>query len=109
MLVLDQKLLFEGKVEESILVHSFEEYKKLGGKRDMLDLYAFVKERAKREEGKYIDAMDMSLSGIDVSDDYLVKQRLRAQANWYLLYLWFNKPLRKVSYGTFNLEEFNKL
>lgn len=109
MQVLDQKILFEGKVEESILVHSFEEYKKLGGTRDMLDLYAFVKERAKREEGRYIDAMDQALSGLDVSDEYLRKQRLRAQANWYLLHLWFKKPLRKVSYSNFNLEEFNKL
>ena len=109
MQVLDQKLLFEGKVEESILIHSFEDYKKQGGKRDMLDLYAFIKERAKREEGRYIDAMDQSLSGIEVSDDYLRKQRLRAQANWYLLHLWFKKPLRKVSYSNFELEEFNRL
>lgn len=75
----------------------------------MLDLYAFVKERAKREEGRYIDAMDQALSGLDVSDEYLRKQRLRAQANWYLLHLWFKKPLRVVNYGTFNLSEFNKL
>lgn len=109
MQVLDQKILFEGKVEESILVHSFEEYKKLGGTRDMLDLYAFAKERAKREEGRYIDAMDQALSGLDVSDEYLRKQRLRAQALWYLLHLWFNKPLRTVNYRTFNLSEFNKL
>ena len=109
MQVLDQKLLFEGKVEESVLVHSFEEYKKLGGKRDVLDLYAFVKERAKREESNYISAMDQALSGIEVSDDYLRKQRLRAQANWYLLHLWFNKPLRKVSFSNFDLDEFNRL
>lgn len=109
MQVLDQKVLFEGKVEESILIRSFEDYKKEGGKRDMLDLYAFIKERAKREELKYIQAMDMSLSGIEVSDDYLTKQRLRAQANWYLLHLWFNKPLRKVSFSDFDLEEFNRL
>lgn len=109
MQVLDQKVLFEGKVEESILIRSFEDYKKQGGKRDMLDLYAFVKERAKREEGRYIDAMDQSLSGIEVPDDYLRKQRLRAQASWYLLHLWFDKPLRKVSYRTFDLKEFNNL
>ena len=109
MQVLDQKILFEGKVEESILIHSFEDYKKQGGKRDMLDLYAFIKERAKREESRYIDAMDQSLSGIEVSDDYLRKQRLRAQANWYLLHLWFKKPLREVSYSNFDLEEFNRL
>ena len=109
MQLLDQKVLFEGKVEESILIHSFEDYKKQGGKRDMLDLYAFIKERAKREESRYIDAMDQSLSGIEVSDDYLRKQRLRAQANWYLLHLWFKKPLRKVSYSNFDLEEFTRL
>jgi len=109
MQVLDQNVLFEGKVEESILIHSFEDYRKQGGKRDVLDLYAFIKERAKREEGRYIDAMDQALSGIEVSDDYLRKQRLRAQVNWYLLHLWFNKPLRKVSYSNFDLEEFNRL
>ena len=109
MQVLNQKVLFEGKVEESILVHSFEEYKKLGGKRDMLDLYAFVKERAKREELNYIGAMDQALSGLEVSDDYLRKQRLRAQANWYLLHLWFNRPLREVSFSNFDLDEFNRL
>ena len=109
MIVLDQKLLFEGKVEESILIRSFEDYKKQGGKRDMLDLYAFVKERAKREEDKYISSIDQSLSGIEVSDDYLRKQRLIAQANWYLLHLWFGKPLRKVSFSSFDLEEFNRL
>ena len=75
----------------------------------MLDLYAFVKERAKREEDRYISAMDQSLSGIEVPDDFLRKQRLRAQANWYLLHLWFNKPLRKVSFSNFDLEEFNRL
>jgi hypothetical protein len=109
MQILDQKVLFEGKVEESILVHSFEEYKKLGGKRDMLDLYAFIKERAKREESNYISAMDQALSGLEVSDDYLRKQRLRAQANWYLLHLWFSKPLRTVDFSTFDLSEFNRL
>ena len=109
MQVLDQKVLFEGKVEESILIHSFEDYKKQGGKRDMLDLYALVKERTKREEGRYISAMDQSLSGIEVSDDYLRKQRLRAQAMWYLLHLWFNKPLREVSFSNFDLDEFNRL
>ena len=109
MQILDQKLLFEGKVEESILIHSFEDYKKQGGKRDMLDLYAFIKERAKREESRYIDAVDQSLSGIEVSDDYLRKQRLRAQALWYLLHLWFGKPLRKVNFSNFDLDEFNRL
>ena len=109
MQVLDQKVLFEGKVEESILIHSFEDYKKQGGKRDMLDLYAFVKERAKKEEGRYISAMDQALSGLEVSDDYLRKQRLIAQANWYLLHLWFKKPLREVSFSNFDLEEFNRL
>lgn len=109
MQVINQKVLFEGRIEGSVLVHSFEEYKKLGGKRDMLDLYAYVKERAKREEGMYIDAMDQALSGLEVPDEFLRKQRLVAQANWYLLHIWFNKPLRKVSYSTFNLQEFNKL
>ena len=47
--------------------------------------------------------------GIEVSDEYLRKQKLCAQANWYLLHLWFNKPLRKVSYSNFDLEEFNRL
>lgn len=109
MQVLDAKTLFEGKVEESVLVHSFSEYKQLGGTRDVLDLYAFIKERAKCKEGQYIDAMDQAISGLDVSEEYIRRQRLLAQANWYLLHLWFGKPLRTVSYGTFDFNEFNKL
>lgn len=109
MKVIDSEILYQGKVSESVLVHSFEEYKKLGGTRDMLDLYALVKDRAKCSEGNYISYMDQALSGIPVSDEFIERQRLKAQVNWYLLHLWFNKPLRKVSYGNFDLDEFNRL
>lgn len=109
MKVIDREILFQGKVPESIIVRTFEEYKQLGGSRDMLDMYAFAKERAKLEEGKYIDAMDQALSGLPVSDEFLRKQRLVAQACWYLVHLWFHKSLRSVSYRDFDLAEFNKL
>ena len=109
MKVIDFKILYQGKVSESIIVRSFEEYKRLGGKRDMLELYALMKERAKNAESAYISLMDQALSGIPFSDECLDTQRLRAQAQWYLLHLWFNKPLRKVSYHNFDLDEFNRL
>lgn len=109
MKVIDREILFQGKVPESIIVKSFGEYKQLGGTRDLLDMYAFAKDVAKRHEGRYIDAMDQSLSGIPVSDEFIRKQRLIAQASWYIVHLWFGKPLRVVSYSTFDLQEFNRL
>lgn len=109
MQIINEKTLYQGKVSESVLVHSFEEYRELGGKKDMFDVYALIKHRAKSAEGNYISYMDQTLSGIPMSDDCLKRQRLKAQAWWYLLHLWFNKPLRTVSYGTFNLDEFNDL
>jgi len=109
MKVFDIEILRQGKVEESILVHSFDEYKSLGGKMDILDAYAITRDRAKMYEDRYIQGMDMSLSGIPVKEDTITKNRLLAQTFWTILHLWFNRPLRKVSYATFDLEEFNKL
>ena len=109
MKVFDIEVLKQGKVEESILVHSFDEYKSLGGTMDILDVYAVTRDRAKMYEDRYIQGMDMSLSGIPVEEDVITKNRILAQVFWYILHLWFNKPLRKVSYATFDLEEFNKL
>ena len=109
MKVFDIEILKQGKVEESILVHSFDEYKSLGGTMDILDAYAVTKDRAKMCEGRYIQDMDMSLSGIPVEESAITKNRLLAQVFWTILHLWFNRPLRKVSYTTFNLEEFNRL
>lgn len=102
-------LLDQGKIEESIIVKSFQEYKDLGGTLDMLDTYALTKERAKKYESNYIQGMDMSLSGLPVKEDVLRKTRLLAQVFWEILHLWFNKPLRIVSYSEFDLNEFNKL
>lgn len=104
-----ETLLNQGKVKESIIVKSFQEYKDLGGKLDILDTYALTKERAKKYEDAYISLMDMALSGIEVDEDNIRRNRLLAQVFWTILHLWFNKPLRVVSYSTFNLEEFERL
>lgn len=109
MQIINPNLLFQGKVSESVLVHSFEEYKNKGGKKDAFDTFAAFKERAKQYEGMYISAMDQALSGIDVSDDIIYKLQCQAQVYWYLLHLWFKKPLRRVDYNTFDLNEFNNL
>lgn len=109
MKLIDTEILFQGKVSNSILVHSFEEYKKQGGKRDMLDVYAYIKEKAKQKESDYITMMDMSLSGIAVPEENMCQKRLLAQALWYILHLWFNRELREVSFLNFDLTEFNKL
>ena len=109
MKVFDIEILKQGKVEESILVHSFDEYKSLGGTKDILDVYAVTRDRAKMYEDRYIQGMDMSLSGIPVEEGVITKNRLLAQIFWTILHLWFNRPLRKVSYASFDFEEFNKL
>lgn len=109
MKILDKNLLKQGKVKEAILVHSYEEYQAKGGQRDMLDTYAHFKEKAKEYELKYIEMMDMSFSGIPVDKDELRHIASVAQAFWYILHLWFNKPLRVVKYSTFSLKEFNNL
>lgn len=99
----------QGNVEGSVLIYSFEEYKEKGGPRDMLDVYATLKGRAKSSESTYISAVDQSLSGIPVDYDVIRRLRLTAQVWWYIIHLWFHKPLRNVDYGNFNLTEFNKL
>ena len=109
MKILDKDLLKQGKVEEAILVHSYAEYQVKGGQRDMLDCYAHFKEKAKEYELKYIQMVDMVCSGIPVDAGELRHIASVAQAFWYILHLWFNKPLRVVKYSTFSLEEFNKL
>ena len=109
MKVIDRTILNEGKVKESILIHSFDEYKVKGGKMDMLDAYAKFKERAKEYESHYISLMDQALSGIEVPVAVIRGYKLLAQVFWTLLSEWFNRPLRTVSYRTFTLEEFNKL
>lgn len=109
MRLFNTAILAQGKVEESILVPSFKVYKSLGGKYDMLDVYSRIKERAKEYESKYISFMDMSLSGISVEDREITASRLIAQVYWTILSKWFDKPLRKVSYYNFDLDEFNRL
>lgn len=109
MKVFDIDIALQGKIEESILVHSFSEYKDLGGKMDILDAYAITKDRAKMYEDRYIQGMDMSLSGIPVEKSTITKNKFLAQTFWLILHKWFNKPLRTVSYATFDLKEFNKV
>lgn len=102
-------LLNQGNIEGSIIVKSFQQYKDGGGKLDILDTYALTRDRAKMYEDRYIQGMDMSLSGIPVEEDVITKNRLLAQVFWTILHLWFNRPLRVVDYLTFDLNEFNKL
>ena len=109
MKILDKGLLKQGKVEEAILVHSYEEYQAKGGQRDMLDTYAHFKEKAKEYESRYIQMMDMDLSGIPMKREDIYYCRDIAQAFWTIIHLWFHKPLRIVSYTSFDLKEFNKL
>ena len=109
MKIFNIKTLLEGRVEESILVHSFVEYKSKGGEKDAFDIYSGFKEKAKEFESQYISLCDQKFSGIPVEDKYLIKYRLYSQVFWTLLHKWFNKPLRKVSYASFDLKEFNEL
>jgi len=111
MKIYDLDILFGERenVAGSLLVDSFELYKKLGGTRDELDLYSYLKEQAKKYESNYIQAMDMDLSGIPVNRKIIRMNRLRAQVHWYIIHKWFNKPLRIVDYNNFSLEEFNRL
>ena len=109
MKILDKDLLKQGKIEESILVHSYAEYQVKGGQHDMLDTYAHFKEKAKEYELKYIEMMDMDLSGIPCNREDIAYCANIADAFWRILHLWFHKPLRTVSYTSFDLKEFNKL
>ena len=109
MRLFNTAILSQGKIEESILVPSFQVYKSLGGKYDMLDIYSRIKERAKEYESRFISCMDMKISGISVEDREIVMNRLIAQVYWTILSKWFDKPLRKVSFVNFDLDEFNRL
>ena len=111
MKIYDLDILFGERenVAGSLLVDSFELYKKLGGTRDELDLYSHLKEQAKRYELNYIQSMDMNLSGIQVNRKIIRMNRLLAQVHWYIIHKWFNKPLRIVDYNNFSLEEFDRL
>ncbi len=109
MKIFDLEVLYKGKVTESVIVKSYQEYQELGGQKDIFDIYSLIKDRAKKHESNYITGMDMSLSGIPVEDEVIRRNALLAQINWYLLHLWFNKPLRVVSLSNFDLDEFNKL
>ena len=111
MKIYDLDILFGERenVAGSLLVDSFKLYKKLGGTRDELDLYSHLKEQAKRYELNYVQAMDMALSGINVDEKIIRRNRLLAQVHWYIIHKWFNKPLRIVNFYNFSLEEFNKL
>lgn len=109
MIIINKHILEQGHIDDSIVIRSFNEYKAKGGKHDILDTYAHFKEKAKEYELKYIQMMDMKSSGIDLDEKEIRKCAHIAQAFWYILHLWFNKPLRVVKFSTFSLEEFNKL
>lgn len=109
MKIFDLGTLFKGKVTESILVESFDDYQKNGGTKDMFDVYSDIKSKAKKYESNYIQGMDMYLSGIPVKEGIVRKNQLLAEVFWTILHLWFNKPLRDVNYCNFSLDEFNSL
>lgn len=107
--VINSEILKQGKVEESIIVKSFDEYKNLGGEMDEFQAYYRTLDKAKHFENLYISGMDMCLSGIPVDEEVLRIKRLYAQVFWTIRHLWFGKPLRKVSFANFDLAEFNSI
>lgn len=96
-------------MEEKIFNQIMEAYAEYAANHDKLDTYFRCKTKAKQLESDYIEAMDMSLSGIEVDEGYLKKTRYAAQIYWNILTVKFNKPQRTVSFRTFDLEEFNNL
>ena len=109
MKVFDLQLAKEGFFSKAILVKSYSEYKENGGTKDIFDVYSKIKERAKSAESMYIDMMDQALSGIPINSEDIVAQRNIAQMQWFILALWFNKPLRLVDYKKFDLKKFDEL
>lgn len=107
--IINSEILKQGKVDESIIVKSFDEYKKLGGDMDEFQAYFKTLDRAKCFESAFISGMDMLLSGIPVDEEVLRIKRLYAQVFWTIRHLWFGKPLREVSFGNFDLAEFNSI
>lgn len=96
-------------MEEKIFNQIIEAYTKYAATHDELDTYFRCKTKAKQFESDYIEAMDMSLSGMDVSKAYIESTRYAAQVYWNILAVKFNKPQRTVSFMKFDLEEFNEL
>lgn len=96
-------------MEEKIFNQIMEAYTEYAATHDKLDTYFRCKTKAKQLESDYIEAMDMSLSGMDVSKAYLKSTRYAAQVYWNILAVKFNKPQRTVSFMKFDLEEFNEL
>jgi hypothetical protein len=96
-------------IEKVIMDVVYKEYVDYRANHDMLDTYAFCKRNAMHYEGDYISDMDMSLSGIPVSESVIKKDKYTAQTWWDIIHLAFEKPRRIVSFGNFDLNEFNKL
>lgn len=96
-------------MEERIFNQIMEAYAKYAATHDKLDTYFKCKTKAKQLESDYIEAMDMSLSGIEVNEAYLKSTRYAAQVYWNILHVKFNKPQRTVSFRAFDLDEFNEL
>lgn len=96
-------------MEERIFNQIMKSYTEYAATHDELDTYFKCKTKAKQLESDYIEAMDMSLSGIEVSDVHLKSTRYAAQVYWNIIAVKFNKPQRIVSFRTFDLNEFNEL
>lgn len=96
-------------MEEKIFNQIMKAYTEYAATHDKLDTYFKCKTKAKQLESDYIEAMDMSLSGIEVNEAHLKRTRYAAQVYWNILHVKFNKPQRTVSFRTFDLDEFNEL
>lgn len=96
-------------IEKVIMDVVYKEYADYRANHDMLDTYAFCKRNAMHYEGDYISDMDMSLSGIPVSESVIKKDKYTAQTWWDIIHLAFKKPRRIVSFANFHPDEFDKL
>lgn len=103
MKIIDGELAQKGNIIESILVKSYEDYKKMGGTRSKFDAYHELMSRAERLENKSLELMDMSLSGFDIDSAEIHAVANAAQAMYALIFLWFNVSFHKVCYANYIL------
>lgn len=94
--IVDNNILNQGKVEESILVKSFKEYKQLGGEKTEFQMYHNIRQKAESLESRYSMAMDMLFSGLpEATEEGCRRIYNQLQVSYLLLNLWFNEPIKK--------------
>lgn len=94
------------EIRECVTVTSYSEYKLLGGVRNSYQMYFKILSRARHYEGEYISLIDKACSNIPVNRDEISLYKIRAQALYVLLELWFNEKAKVVDYATFDFQEF---